>query len=198
MVRGSTFPAERWRGLIALPTLLFCASLAFAQSEWTPLRKDGIHDPKGPAVKLLQEPADALSKLPPDTTGNLVRWVEAMRTGAIKPLPSLKPGFKPKVLDQDILLSLQGGMPIVRFPHKQHTEWLDCMNCHDGIFKTQTGTSQISMLRILAGEQCGICHGAVAFPLTECLRCHSVLRPGQTKPVIPQGLPTSHSLPVVK
>ena len=32
------------------------------------------------------------------------------------------------------------------------------------------------MLLILAGEKCGLCHGAVAFPLTECLRCHSVQR----------------------
>jgi hypothetical protein len=30
------------------------------------------------------------------------------------------------------------------------------------------------MQKILDGEQCGVCHGAVAFPLTECRRCHSV------------------------
>lgn len=195
MVRGSTFPAKRRRGLAALAALLFCASPAFAQSEWTPLRKDGLHDPKGPAIKLLQEPREALSKLPPDTTGNMVRWVEAIQTGVIKPLPSLKPGVKANILDQDILLSLKGGMPIVLFPHKRHTEWLDCANCHDGLFKKQTGTSQISMFQILAGEQCGICHGAVSFPLTECFRCHSVVRPGQTKPVVPLGFPSSHNPP---
>ncbi len=198
MVRGSTFPAKRRRGLTALAALLFCASLAFAQGDWTPLRKDGLHDPKGPAIKLLQEPREALSKLPPDTTGNMVRWVEALQTGVIKPIPSMKPGVKANILDQDILLSLKGGMPIVLFPHKQHTEWLDCVNCHDSLFKKQTGTSQISMFQILAGEQCGICHGAVSFPLTECFRCHSVVRPGQAKPVIPPGFPSSHSLPVTK
>ena len=32
------------------------------------------------------------------------------------------------------------------------------------------------MMLILQGEKCGLCHGAVAFPLTECLRCHSVSR----------------------
>jgi hypothetical protein len=30
------------------------------------------------------------------------------------------------------------------------------------------------MLAILEGEQCGQCHGAVAFPLTECTRCHAI------------------------
>lgn len=163
------------------------------------MRKDGIHDPKGPALKQkqLQEPAEALSKLPPDTTGNMVRWVEALQRGVIKPLPSLKPGVTPKILDQDILLDLQGSMPIVRFPHKVHTEWLDCTNCHDSVFKQQTGATQISMLQILAGEQCGICHGAVSFPLTECYRCHSVLRPGQQKPGTLPTLPGSHRLPGV-
>jgi c(7)-type cytochrome triheme protein len=125
----------------------------------------------------------------------MVRWVEAIQTGVIKPLPSLKPGVKANILDQDILLSLKGGMPIVLFPHKRHTEWLDCANCHDGIFMKQTGASRISMFQILAGEQCGICHGAVSFPLTECFRCHSVVRPGQATPVIPPGFPSSHSLP---
>jgi hypothetical protein len=26
------------------------------------------------------------------------------------------------------------------------------------------------------GEQCGVCHGAVAFPLTVCGRCHNTPR----------------------
>lgn len=163
-----------------------------------PLRKDGIHDPKSPAIKQLQEPREALSKLPPDTTGNMVRWIEALQAGIIKPRPSLKPGVQAKILDQDILLDLKGSMPIVLFPHKRHTEWLDCSNCHDGVFKQQTGATQISMLQILAGEQCGICHGAVSFPLTECDRCHSVLRPGQTKQSVRPTLPQSHQLPAAK
>lgn len=181
-----------------LGALLCYAGAALAQGEWTPLRKDGIHDPKSPAIKQLQEPREALSKLPPDTTGNMVRWIEALQTGIIKPRPSLKPGVQAKILDQDILLDLKGSMPIVLFPHKRHTEWLDCSNCHDGVFKQQTGATQISMLQILAGEQCGICHGAVSFPLTECDRCHSVYRPGQTKQNVRPTLPQSHQLPPVK
>jgi c(7)-type cytochrome triheme protein len=181
-----------------LAALLCCSGAAPAMAEWTPLRQDGLHDPKGPAIKQLQEPREALSKLPPDTTGNMVRWTEAIETGVIKPRPSLKPGVQAKILDQDILLDLKGGMPSVLFPHKRHTEWLDCINCHDGVFATQIGGTQLSMFKILAGEQCGICHGAVSFPLTECSRCHSVVRPGQVRPVIPPGFPQSHGVPGAK
>ena len=177
--------------------LCCCTGMALAQSGWTPLRKDGIHDTKSPAIKQLQEPREALSKLPPDTTGNMVRWVEAIQSGLIKPRPSLKPGFEVKILDQDILLDLKGSMPIILFPHKRHTEWLDCANCHNGVFEQQTGATKMSMFQILAGEQCGICHGAVSFPLTECFRCHSVLRPGQVTPVVPPSLPRSHGVPGV-
>lgn len=186
------------RSLGAIAALLCCAGAAFAQGEWVPLRKDGLHDPRGPGIKQLQEPQDALSKLPSDTTGNLVRWVQAMETGAIKPRPSLKPGVEAKILDLDVLLDLRGSMPIVLFPHRQHTEWLDCANCHDSIFKQQTGATPISMFQILAGEQCGICHGAVSFPLTECNRCHSVLRPGAGKPATLPAIPPSHRVPDAK
>ncbi|MBI4984562.1 MAG: hypothetical protein HZC24_04255 [Rhodocyclales bacterium] len=179
----------------AFVLLLGCAGLACAQGEWTLLRKDGLHDPKSPAIKQLQEPREALSRLPPDTTGNMVRWVQALETGVIQPRPSLKPGVEAEILDRDILLDLKGSMPIILFPHKRHTQWLACANCHDGVFEKQTGATKMSMFQILAGEQCGICHGAVSFPLTECFRCHSVVRPGQVKPAIPPGLPRSHNLP---
>lgn len=170
--------------------VLMASSLAMGQQGWTPLRKDGLHDPRGPAVKQsqLQEPAAALSKLTPDTTGNMVRWVQALEKGEINPLANLKPNTEVRVLDQDILMNLQGGMPIVRFPHRAHTLWLDCANCHDHLFKAQIGANKFSMLSILQGEQCGVCHGAVSFPLTECNRCHSVPRPGQNKPSDPAAL----------
>lgn len=157
---------------------------AWAQSSWDRLKDDGLHDPRSPAVrdKLLQEPGDALSKLTPDQAGNNVRWVQALEKGEINPRANLKPSTEVRVLDQDIMLNLKGGMPMVRFPHKQHTLWLDCANCHEHLFKSKAGANQFSMLAILEGEQCGQCHGAVSFPLTECYRCHSVLRPGQKKP----------------
>lgn len=175
-----------------LARVAFCISVGFVSgagaSEWLPLAKDGVHDPKSPAVKLLQEPGEALSRLVPDAVGNQVRWVHALEKKQIQPREKLSAKTEVRKLDQDILLNLKGGMPVVRFPHRQHTEWLDCANCHDGLFAAQTGGTKISMLKILEGEQCGVCHGAVAFPLTECTRCHSVPRAGQTAPVVPPGV----------
>ncbi|AYH42058.1 hypothetical protein CDA09_01440 [Azoarcus sp. DN11] len=143
---------------------------------WLPIAKDGLRDPNGPAVKVLQQPADALTPLEPDTAGNQVRWVRALREGQINPRSSLRKPLKSESYDKDVLLNLNGGMPVVRFPHSIHNEWLDCTNCHDQLFKKERGASKISMFLILQGEQCGVCHGAVAFPLTECARCHSVKR----------------------
>jgi c(7)-type cytochrome triheme protein len=157
-------------------TVFFLFSSADAQ--WTRLKEDGLHDPRSPAVKEKQEPGDALRVIaesaPDPSIGNQVRWAKAIEAGAINPRTNLWPDTKIRVLDQDIYLDIGGSLGVVRFPHKQHTVWLDCSNCHDALFNSVAGTTDISMLRILEGEQCGVCHGAVAFPLTECVRCHSV------------------------
>ncbi|MBI5897932.1 MAG: hypothetical protein HZB40_01730 [Rhodocyclales bacterium] len=187
-MRVFIFPADSLRAAIA--ACLICLGSVTLAEDWTPLNKDGIHDPRSPAIKQLQEPAAALSKLIPDTAGNMVRWVQALEKGEINPRASIRPDTKIRVYDSDVLLNLKGGMPIVRFPHRQHTLWLDCVNCHDHLFKAETGATKFSMLKILEGEQCGVCHGAVSFPLTECFRCHSVARPGQApKPSLPIAIP---------
>jgi c(7)-type cytochrome triheme protein len=152
---------------------------------WAPLEKDGLHDPASPAIPLLQQPRQALSRLPPDSAGNLVRWVEAVDNNIIIPRSNILPETKVRLRDDYIIMNPNGSMPPVRFPHRAHTLWLDCENCHEYPFKSKTGTNNISMLRILEGEQCGLCHGAVAFPLTECARCHSVQR--QLRPVGSSG-----------
>lgn len=149
---------------------------ALAQRKWAPLSRDGLHDPANPGLARLQQPATALGNLAPDTVGNQVRWVEALEKGEIQPRAAILPGTRVEVKDGDVLLNLRGGTPIVRFPHRQHTLWLDCSNCHEHLFKSQAGANRLSMLAILQGEQCGVCHGAVSFPLTECSRCHSVPR----------------------
>lgn len=182
------------RAVLLLAAIAATPPPAFAQQEWLPLRRDGVHDPRGPAIGQLQEPAEALAKLAPDTTGNLVRWVEALEKGQIAPREKLRPQTQVRELDKDILLNLRGGMPIVRFPHLAHTRWLDCDNCHDHLFKAQAGATKFSMFAILQGEQCGVCHGAVSFPLTECYRCHSILRPGQGRSVA--GTPAPPAAPV--
>ncbi len=162
-------------GLAALGLALGLAPAGAAPpSPWLPLDKDGLHDPRGPGLALLQQPAEALSALPRDTAGNLVRWVKALDDGVIEPRANLLSGTQVRLRDQDIIIAKFGSMPAVKFPHRQHTLWLDCANCHNGLFIDQIGANKFSMTAILNGEQCGLCHGAVSFPLTECNRCHSV------------------------
>ena len=157
-------------GVAALMAGGYAAALAL----WLPLAKDGVHDPRGPGITQLQQPAEALTPLPRDSAGNLVRWVQALDSGAINPRTNLLPETKVRVLDTELIIAKFGSMPAVKFPHRQHTLWLDCSNCHDTLFKAKAGANKFSMTAILNGEQCGVCHGAVAFPLTECNRCHSV------------------------
>ena len=166
-------------GLVAtsisgLVGLYFISANVFA--EWLPLSEDNLHDPDSPAIAILQEPGQALSVLAPDTAGNKVDWLTALRLGEIEPRTNIFPETKIEVLDQDILMKETSDMPMVLFPHEAHTLWLDCSNCHDKLFKREIGTTEFGMFDILAGRYCGQCHGAVAFPLTECKRCHSVSR----------------------
>lgn len=166
-----------WRRLLPRAAAAFglLAAVAWAApSLWTRLEADGVHDPKNPGLAQLQQPGDALAPLPRDTAGNQVRWVAAIESGAIKPRTNLFPETVVRTLDTEIIIAKYGSMPAVKFPHRPHTLWLDCANCHDRLFKAQAGANKFSMTAILNGEQCGLCHGAVAFPLTECNRCHSV------------------------
>ena len=146
--------------------------------EWKSLADDGFHDPANPSLGLLQNPAEALGLLPPDTAGNQVNWVQALKGGYLDPRSNLYPGTDVEILDLDIVMRRTGSANYVTFPHRPHTEWLDCSNCHDKIFLPKAGATPVSMLEILSGEYCGRCHGAVAFPLTECNRCHNVSTTG--------------------
>jgi len=149
-------------------------SCAVSAGNWIPLKADNVHDPVNPALKLLQNPAEGLSKLPSDASGNKVDWIRALQNKYINPRSELNGHKKVETLDTEILMNETGSTPKVLFPHKPHTEWLDCSNCHDRLFKAERGATPVTMKKILQGEYCGVCHGAVAFPLTECNRCHSV------------------------
>ena len=145
---------------------------------WRRIRTDGLHDPDNDMIAYLQEPAEALSTLPPDgPEGNKVNWVEALAKGAIVPRTRVRPSTRIRVLDLDIVFKDTAGQPFVVFPHRQHTEWLDCSNCHPKIFKAKKGSSDFGMFDVLQGRYCGRCHGAVSFPLTQCKRCHSLDQP---------------------
>lgn len=142
---------------------------------------DGIHDPSSPGTALLQAPLASFTTLPRGNTGNYVDWVAALGKKQIQPrwdARDLK--AEPTVMDLNIVREVKGSMPDVVFPHKQHTEWLDCSNCHPAIFVPQKGANQISMAAIMLGQKCGVCHGKVAFPVSECRLCHSRSKTTQT------------------
>lgn len=163
-------------GLCIVQATLAVEPVSRTASHWLPLAQDELHDPAMTALNLLQNPNEALSKLPRDGAGDQVNWVKALEKGYIKPHVNIRSNTQIKVLDLDVLRRNTGEMDMVLFPHKQHTEWLACSNCHEELFKSKAGATKFSMLDILNGEYCGRCHGAVAFPLTECKRCHSVPR----------------------
>jgi len=176
----------------AVIAMSLLASLAVAQSDPnkfnrlmkpaaernSPPPTDGIHDADSEGTYMLQTPLEAYATLPKSKSGNYVQWNEAIDANAIAPRNSLgEQTMPPIVLDLNIVREVKGSMPDVVYPHKQHTQWLDCANCHPAIFIPQKGANQISMASILLGEKCGVCHGKVAFPVSECRRCHS--RPKQ-------------------
>jgi len=178
MPRGAAHQRGAVRWLLAVLLAVVCLAAVAQSRSWMGLASDGLHDPLGPAIGVLQEPANALEGLPPDAVGNQVLWVQALDEGAIRPRTNILPETKVNLRLTEVLLKNTGEMPMVRFPHRQHTAWLDCSNCHGpaGLFEEKAGASTINMMLILSGEKCGLCHGAVSFPLTECKRCHNVQR----------------------
>lgn len=141
-----------------------------------PVAEDGIHDPSNDAVRVLQDPADAMQGFPRDNSG-VIDWVQVLEKGMVDPRAGLQEGDEMTTVDFDVIFKNTGSMPFVRYPHRQHTEWLTCKNCHPKIFLPQKGGNPVTMATIMQGNYCGVCHGKVAFPPTKnCGRCHSVPR----------------------
>ena len=157
------------------PRPVYSKGLHFqTEGEVVPIAEDGIHDPENAAVKVLQEPYESMKDFPRDEQG-IIDWVQVLNQGLIDPRKSLTGEEQMFPVDFDIIFTNTGSMPHVRFPHKPHTEWLTCANCHPLIFIPQKGANPVSMSAIIEGKYCGVCHGKVAFPpTTNCGRCHSV------------------------
>lgn len=149
-----------------------------------PPDKDGIHDPANDGTQLLQPPLEVFAGLPKTQGdfGNGVDWVKARDESKINPRWDRNdPKAKPVIMDLNIVREVKGSMPAVVFPHKQHTQLLDCSNCHPAIFLPQKGANQTSMAAIMLGQKCGVCHGRVAFPISECRSCHNKTKPVAAK-----------------
>ncbi len=115
-----------------------------------------------------------LAKLPKDKYG-LIDWAAIVKEGKIKPWHSLDPNAPPDMTFplEVVIKTKSASMEDVVFPHFIHTFWLNCTNCHPAIFNMKAGGNpDMTMAKIAAGQYCGRCHDKVAFPLTDCQRCH--------------------------
>ncbi|MEK6656927.1 MAG: c(7)-type cytochrome triheme domain-containing protein [Nitrospirota bacterium] len=115
-----------------------------------------------------------LAKLPKDKYG-LIDWAAIVKEGKIKPWHSLDPNAPPDMtFPLEVVIKTKSmSMEDVVFPHFIHTFWLNCTNCHPAIFNMKAGGNpDMTMAKIAAGQYCGRCHDRVAFPLTDCQRCH--------------------------
>lgn len=132
-----------------------------------------IHDESNPDFPRLQKIDDATRLLKRDAIG-FPDWMAALRSGAIAPRAGLSEKETMTVLDLDVLMKNTKEMPQVVFPHRAHTQWLDCANCHPAPFVAQAGANPVSMSEIFRGKYCGMCHDRVAFiTFFSCERCHS-------------------------
>lgn len=145
---------------------------------------DGVNflDDNNPDRNRLQRIEEATRHLPYDANG-FPDWMKALNTGLIKPRAGLSGKEKMEVLDLDIVMRNTKEMPFVKFPHRSHTEWLACANCHPDPFPTRAGASEIRMVNIFRGQFCGKCHDRVAFvTFFSCDRCHSQPQKAPARP----------------
>lgn len=139
-------------------------------------------DENNPDRDRLQRIEEATRHLPYDANG-FPDWMKALNKGLIKPRAGLREKDRMEVLDLDIIMRNTKEMPFVKFPHRSHTEWLACANCHPDPFPTKAGTSEIRMVNIFRGQFCGKCHDRVAFvTFFSCDRCHSQPQKAAPKP----------------
>lgn len=116
--------------------------------------------------------------LPKDKFG-LIDWNRMVAKKIINPADKLD-GTKTNtpLLDIKVLIHAKGdSIYNVVFRHKPHVYWLDCQNCHSGIFIMAKGKNNMTMQGIVKGKWCGRCHGKVSFPLSDCNRCHTWTKP---------------------
>lgn len=116
--------------------------------------------------------------LPKERFGNGLDWQQAEESGLINPVDfvaGISVKRKSLAVQKDFALNAKlVGMPNIIFSHKKHTVWNGCELCHPEIFVgVKKGETHYSMVGIFEGKYCGACHNTVAFPLTDCQRCHS-------------------------
>ncbi len=132
----------------------------------------------GPNLKKESDFETFAEKMPKERYGNGINWEQAEQTGLIKPVDfiegvSIKKA--PLATQKDFaLVSKIEGIPDIIFSHKKHTIWNGCEVCHPEIFiGMKKGADKYTMVDLFQGKYCGVCHDTVAFPQTDCQRCHA-------------------------
>jgi c(7)-type cytochrome triheme protein len=150
-------------------------SLAFTVQAGDPSQCDRCHMKE---TKVLESRFDEFAaKLPLAGFGNGVDWAAALKAGMINPQNTLSsyelPMEFPEKLRKPMKLGTAAPRSAVTFSHEEHFVELDCSSCHPAIFNIRKkGTEAFSMDKNIFGSFCGACHMLVAFPMTDCKRCH--------------------------
>lgn len=122
--------------------------------------------------------------MPRERGGNGINWEQAEESGQIRLIDFID-GLstkRPSMTNQkDFSIGAKvDGIPEIIFSHRKHTTWNGCELCHPDIFVgVKRGTDKYSMVDLFAGKYCGACHGKVAFPQSDCRRCHTKQEPQQ-------------------
>jgi c(7)-type cytochrome triheme protein len=116
--------------------------------------------------------------MPRERGGNGINWEKAEEDGLIKLtdyIEGISTKRPPMANQKDFTIGAKvEGVPEIIFSHKKHTVWNGCELCHPDIFVgVKKGTEKYSMIDLFAGKYCGACHGNVAFPQSDCRRCHT-------------------------
>ncbi len=132
----------------------------------------------GEAVTPEYDFASLTAAFPKERFGNGIDWEKAEEAGLIKPADFIEGvSFQRRKLEipKDFGLSpTVETMPEIVFSHRKHSKWSGCEGCHPEIFAgVKKGLSKYSMVEIFEGKYCGQCHLTVAFPTTDCQRCHA-------------------------
>jgi c(7)-type cytochrome triheme protein len=117
-----------------------------------------------------------VAELPKGRFGNKVDWDAAEMTHKITltdtlPEVSIKRAALGVPKDYSIETKISG-LPQIIFSHKKHATWNGCELCHPEVFTVKAGSTKYTMQDIFAEKYCGLCHGSVAFPASDCQRCH--------------------------
>jgi len=158
---------------------LFHGKVLFAACGKTSARESCLRcHSVGLKVKQEVEFAAFTRDLPRGRFGNGIDWEKAEEAGLIHPADYLE-GVSIKrqsfTAQKDFALNPKlDGMPDIIFSHRKHTVWSGCEGCHPDIFVgVKKGLTKYGMPEIFDGKFCGVCHTTVAFPTTDCQRCHA-------------------------